>query len=855
MLQKLRFVVLCLFLVQSVSAVPARQTVPTAPRPAWVTTVALPADSKIREGDVSNGYAYALRDYQFHLPSQTRYYRYLRRIFTPEGVQQGSEIEVSYDPTYQKLVFHEARIIRDGKAIDKLEPAKFKIMQQESSKESYIYDGSLQALLILEDVRAGDQIEYAFSVVGSNPIYGGKFAHSFYLGTGEPIDVFSLRIISDEELQAKTLNATLPPAVTRENGRVVYQWYQEHVPGTSYDSDAPSWYNPYPTLFVSGYRSWAEVSAWAIGHYTYPARPGKGLTELIARIKGETSEPAERLEKALQFVQDEIRYTGLEAGIGGYKPRNPADVFGQRFGDCKDKSLLLCYILRELDIEAYPALVNTNDRKGIVDWLPSPNAFNHCVVQVRLGGVYWYDPTISFQGGSYRNRYFGNLGYALVIRPGTTALTKIEPAQESKTQVEEVFTMDDIGGPVQLAVTTQYYGFEADQARGQFAGNNLKETEKSYLNYTAKTYPQVAVNEPLRYEDDRAGNVFTTYESYEVTNFWVAPDSTRPRELEGSVYPQTLRDKLYPPSTKIRTAPFALDFPLHYEHTIRLDLPKPWIVENEEKEITGPGFRFNLATRYFDKSAIFRYTYQTTQDHVAASPTAEFIRKQDQVINALGYSLTYNQRGTVLPERINWLMVLLGLLGAAGTAWGVKWLYYHYDPEPVVVPSGNDRQIGGLLPLFALFLLTRALLHLVHILGTQYFDWHQWETITSETSVGYNPTQATLLVAQLFYYTAMIGFCGVLVLLLVRRRSSVPNLVAAFYGVSIVWVSLETYLMWDMKIFTGPDWGKNIADLFWLVISGAVWVPYFRFSRRAKETFVETLRVPEGHQQIYRPNY
>ncbi len=854
MLKKLRFVLLCLLLAQFVPVVHARQTVPTAPRPAWVAPVALPADSKIAEGDVSNGYAYALRDYQFHLPSQTRYCHLVRRIFTAEGVQQGSEIEVSYDPTYQKLLFHDIKILRDGKAIDKLEPAKFKIIQRESSKESYIYDGSLLALLILEDVRAGDQIEYAFSVVGDNPIYGGRFAHSIYLGTGEPIDVVSLRIISPGELQTKTLNLSLPPTVTRENGQVVYQWYRERVPGASYDDDTPAWYNPYPILQVSGYRSWEEVSGWALQHYTYPAKPGKGLTEFIDQIKGETDKPAERLEKALQFVQDEIRYTGLEAGIGGYKPRNPADVFEQRFGDCKDKSLLLCYVLRELGIEAYPALVSTTDRKGIIDWLPSPNAFNHCVVQVRQGGVYWYDPTISLQGGSYHNRYFGNLGYALVIRPGTKALTKIESARASKTQVKEVFTMKDIGGPVHLAVTTQYYGFEADQIRQQFAAANLKETEKSYLNYTAKTFPQVAVKAPLRTEDNRAGNVFTTYESYEVTNFWIAPDTTQPRQLEGSVYPQTLRDKLFVPSTKIRTAPFALEYPMHYEHTIRLDLPEPWTVETQEQEIVGPGIQFNLETKYVEQSAIFRYTYQTTQDHVGAKATAEFVKKQNQVINALGYSLTYNQStGGASSVRVNWLMVLLGLLCAAGTAWGALRVYA-YDPEPVIIDEPG-REIGGWLSLLALGLFIRPLLHLMQILNGNYFDWHRWETITTQTSGEYNPTLASVLVAELFYNITMMGFCVVLIFLFVRRRSSLPNLVTVLYGISIVFVALETYLLWDMKLLANEEAASQARDLLWLVVSAVIWVPYLHLSQRAKETFVETLRVPEDRQEIYRPNF
>jgi hypothetical protein len=576
---------------------------------------------------------------------------------------------------------------------------------------------------------------------------------------------------------------------------------------------------------------------------------------LIAKIKQETDKPTERLEKALQFVQDEIRYTGLEAGIGGYKPRNPADVFRQRFGDCKDKSLLLCYMLKELGLEAYPALVNTTDRKGIIDWLPSPNAFNHCVVQVQHGDVYWYDPTISLQGGNYHNRYFGNLGYALVIKPGTKELTKIESPRASKTQVKEVFTMEDVGGPVNLAVTTQYYGYEADQMRQQFAAANLKETEKSYLNYTAKTFPQVVVKAPLRYEDNRAGNVFTTYESYEVSNFWMAPDSTHPGQLEGSVYPQTLRDKLFVPSTKLRTAPFALEYPLHYEHTIRLDLPEPWTIENQEKEITGPGFQFNLETKYVEQSAIFRYTYQTTQDHVAAKATAEFIKKQDQVINALGYSLTYNQGATggASSKRVNWLMVLLGVLCATGTAWGATRLYY-YDPEPVIT-TDYGQEIGGWLYLFAFGLFMRPLLHLAQIFGSTYFDWHYWEAITTETSARYNPTLATLLVAELFYNIAMMGFCVVLILLFARRRSSVPNLVTVLYGVSIVFVALETYLLWDMKLLANEQTGSHVKDLLRLIISGAIWVPYLHLSQRAKETFVETRRVPEDRQEIYRPNF
>ena len=45
-----------------------------------------------------------------------------------------------------------------------------------------------------------------------------------------------------------------------------------------------------------------------------------------------------------------------EVGIGGYRPHPPQQVMERRWGDCKDKALLLVDLLREAGIEAYPAL-------------------------------------------------------------------------------------------------------------------------------------------------------------------------------------------------------------------------------------------------------------------------------------------------------------------------------------------------------------------------------------------------------------------------------------------------------------------------------------------------------------------
>ena len=37
-------------------------------------------------------------------------------------------------------------------------------------------------------------------------------------------------------------------------------------------------------------------------------------------------------------MQHDIRYVGIELGIGGLQPHAASDVFTHRYGDCKDKA-------------------------------------------------------------------------------------------------------------------------------------------------------------------------------------------------------------------------------------------------------------------------------------------------------------------------------------------------------------------------------------------------------------------------------------------------------------------------------------------------------------------------------------
>ena len=123
------------------------------------------------------------------------------------------------------------------------------------------------------------------------------------------------------------------------------------------------------------FENWNQVGAWFY-RKSLPARTDPPPETL--------PEPPGAAVKASRWVQDKIRYVAVEAGEGGYVPREPALVVRRRYGDCKDKAFLLIAILAKRGIEALPILTRPLDEGSIDADFPSPIQFDHVIVAVRL---------------------------------------------------------------------------------------------------------------------------------------------------------------------------------------------------------------------------------------------------------------------------------------------------------------------------------------------------------------------------------------------------------------------------------------------------------------------------------------
>ena len=637
----------CLLLVIVSRQASAKGSYAIRPPQSWVHPLDL--ESEAKSGPSAAASTFLLDDHQIKIGQKTvdRYYHHVQRVETSAGLGDVSQLRFYFEPSYQQLAIHFIRIRRDGALIDALRPSEIKVIQQEEDLNQQLYNGTLAALIFLNDIRVGDIVDYAYTVSGENPVLDGRFAETLYLADRQPIQHLKFRLVcpSDRLITIKNANIEVAPSISTLGSDSEYTWERREVGAISVEDGTPAWFDPYPRVSLSEFQTWNDVVKWALPLYgsTNPTPPE--LNSKIQKWQSDLESPELRTVAALRFVQDEIRYLGIELGRYSHQPTLPAKVFARRFGDCKDKSLLLATVLRSMGIDAAPALVNSTAGRSLDKQQPSPFAFDHVIVQVKLAGkTYWFDPTMSYQRGGLDKYYDPNYERALVLREGAAELEKIPlPAANSgHVQVREKYEGQSSRGSISLFVTTTYAGADADSMRYFISGSSLAELSKSYLNFYGEANPSIKADGLPQVEDDQIGNTILVKEKYLIDGFW----------KDNKHY--FLADKIYAeigkPGVKQRSMPLRMRYPLSIDQIIEIDLSESYNISADRGTISNDAVRFDYQFSDQGSDIKLEYSLKTFADSIPVEKVPQHLLALDRIYNVVGFELT-NGTATVVGYR------------------------------------------------------------------------------------------------------------------------------------------------------------------------------------------------------------
>jgi hypothetical protein len=639
MTPKLTRLFLLIYLLFCLSASSQQKKPTVGKQPSWITVNEYDYSIRPLEKDAEDGYFDLAYEIQVSLEERSVFYRKSIRILSAAGVQNSSEVSASFDPSYQQLIFHTVKIIRDGVEHSQLNLSRFKTIQQEKELSRNLYDGSLSSVLFLEDVRKDDIVEYSYTIKGFNPIFKGKYADEFYLNFGVPIGNLYYKVIipSNREIMVKTKPVASAATVKNTSLGTEYEWRLSDIKPLRMEDDVPGWYDPYSTIMVSEYKSWQEVNDWAINLFPIVENPSVILQKKISDIKANNPTIEQQVLAALRFVQDDIRYLGIEMGVRSHRPGHPNATATQRFGDCKDKSYLLCTLLRMLGVQAYPVLINTSLKKQVADRLPSPVEFDHTTVQAQINGqMYWFDPTISFQRGKLNQISFPDYQCGLVVQPGGNKLTVIHKKEPGIVVIKEVFDIPNMTGDAKLSVTTEYSGSFADDIRSSFNSNSnfaMLETFKKYYG----AYLEQITGDSLSYFDDEKTGIFTTKEYYSISKLWEITGGVK----KGTFSPYVINGIIKSSDESHRNMPFSIIWPAKFKEEIIINLPEEWDAEESFETIDADCFFMTAKFSHPAKDCIrLLYEYESHRDYVLPDEFKNYLLSFEVKEKKLSYELT-----------------------------------------------------------------------------------------------------------------------------------------------------------------------------------------------------------------------
>ena len=298
------------------------------------------------------------------------------RILNDEGAETFSSVRYSYDPMIEQFYVNRVEVRNE----------KGEIVGRAAVDDAYVLDdkeditttGSKAVHIQVPGLKPGYTVEVEvttqrYSKRNTLPLRRDVFAGEFptqleavYV-TGAVKDI-KYQIAKADKLQVKADENSLLFQVS-PSMLVPYEEFSQ--PTEKFASSL---------VMGSSKQTWQELGQDYLKDLSERLEPDPAIDKEAKRLTEGLTDTREKVRVLAAFVQKSVRYKAIEFGVRGIIPNPPGQTLQQRFGDCKDQSLLLFHLLRASGVKANLALMDTEWELPLEP--PSMDHFDHMVVYV-----------------------------------------------------------------------------------------------------------------------------------------------------------------------------------------------------------------------------------------------------------------------------------------------------------------------------------------------------------------------------------------------------------------------------------------------------------------------------------------
>ena len=324
------------------------------------------------------------------------------RVFLDESASNWADERIYYSEAFQTITDVQAfSLIPEKTGFKKTPVVEFKT-EKPSPGAGIFFDDIFVKKFTFPGAKQGGIGTLTYRERVKNPYMMSGFAFGNYT----PIlnAEFSVTFPADVKIAYKTFGNMkgILFKETTQNGQTTYAWKAQNLNAYPLETESLSFrhYVPQVFLFVENYTingKKTEVLGDVPKLFSYykslvknlnqqPDLPLKMLVDSLTQGKTEK----EKIKAVYYWVQDRVKYIAFEEGLGGFVPRQAAEVCRKRYGDCKDMASLITAMLKLANVPAYLVWIGTRDIPFKYAENPSMSVDNHMIAAVKYNGQWQF---------------------------------------------------------------------------------------------------------------------------------------------------------------------------------------------------------------------------------------------------------------------------------------------------------------------------------------------------------------------------------------------------------------------------------------------------------------------------------
>lgn len=379
------------------------------------------------------------------------------RVQSDAGVQALGELKFGYSSANEQINIEYVRVRKSDGSVVTADPSAVKEITPDIEHDSPVYTDFKEKSVTVPSLQPGATLEYDVKVRLTTPLAAGEFWYAQNFLTDPIVLDESLEVNLPEGRAVTIASPGAEYATAHDGGRVIYIWKHtqlSHPSANELKKEAADPKTASPAVEFTTFKSWDDVAQWYAKLEQGRAEPTPEIRAKVMELtQGKTTE-LEKIQPLYDYVSKNIRYVSLSFGVGRYQPHSAGEVFANRYGDCKDKAILLAAMLRAAGISSDVALIPSSTK--LDETMPLPSQFDHVITAVpEADHIVWMDSTAEVAPfrmllATLRDKS------ALLVAPdgkGRIVTTPADPPFLASQNVETTATVSDLG---KLSGTVRY---------------------------------------------------------------------------------------------------------------------------------------------------------------------------------------------------------------------------------------------------------------------------------------------------------------------------------------------------------------------------------------------------------------